>query len=387
MKTVILKLFLLSGALFFANQSFAQNPVRHIERGNLKKIQSFVKKGGDLSSEYVYYFRNEDGENIEVEGYLLNYAYAFSQMEIFEWLLQEIKELPNYTEQISSCLTQFADDGDLKNLERFLEMGADINLSCWFCNDNYPLHQALQCENKDVIYFILSLKPDLHTRDYSGRNILYYSILGEHFNFFIDFVELHELDIWEGHPDESLLFTAAGADHSGFLFYLLEEMASDSRFDPEMADEDGLTLLHYAAVSTEENIRLVLPHVSDVNSRDSEGSTPLHNAAATSLENLTLLISEGASPFIKNNLGMNILHVAALTGNSEVVHYSLHTLGLNADELTNDRYSPILLAVYGGDLKTVKTIHEFGYDQAEKKRALRLAKRSNKVIHEYLKSH
>ena len=382
-----MKLFLLSGALFFANQSFAQNPVRHIERGNLKKVQSFVKKGGDLSLEYTHSFRNEEGETDEVEGYLLNYAYAFSQMEIFEWLLQEIVELSNYTEQISSCLTQFADEGDLKNLKRFLEMGADINLSCWFCNDNYPLHQALQYENRDVVYFILSLKPDLHTKDNYGRSILHYTILGEHFPLFLDFVEIHELDIWDGHPDESLLFTAAGADHSGFLFYLLEEMASDSRFDPEMVDEDGLTLLHYAAFSTEENIRLVLPRVSDINARDSEGSTPLHNAAATSLDNLIFLISEGASPFIKNNLGMNILHIAALTGNSEVVDYSLNTLGMNADEVVINRHSPIILAIYSGDLETVKIIHEFGYDPSQKRKVLRLARRLNKEIYEYLKSH
>jgi len=83
--------------------------------------------------------------------------------------------------------------------------------------------------------------------------------------------------------------------------------------DIDAADEQGRTLLHWAAHGTNlltdvQAVKFAIDHGANVNAIDSDGNTPAHiNAGQDSSIQLELLESNGASKAIKNNAGQNYL--------------------------------------------------------------------------------
>lgn len=330
----------------------AQDPVSYIKKNQIDKLEDFIEKGGDLSQTYLYIREVEDSE-IEVFQYLISYALAFNEPEIFEFLLREIKTLPNFKEQISSCLTQLVSNNDLTNLKKLVELGADINYKCSICDDRAPILQAIAGGNLEMTEYVFSLNPDLSVVDNDGLNILYYAILGGRYDLFSDFVKNPTYNIWAGDPENNLLFIAAEADNTMFLSDLYSLMKDDSRFN--------------------------------INVEDSSSFTPLIAASYSSLKNLKFLIENGADVRHQDIEGYNALHYAAASGKSDMVEYLLTEFNFDPNAITNDEYNPMLLAVESEDITTVKLIAK-NYDGTFYKTVLKTAKRlDDKTIYLYLK--
>ena len=390
-KNKILCILLLLISMFAAQVSYAQKPVSFVHNGQLKKVQAFEKKGGDLGAVYDYVANNGQ----PVKGYLLNYAYAMKQTEIFEWLLEEIKKEPNYIEQLGHSLALMVDRADITTMKRFIELGADINSPCMLCNGNYPLLQALQSNNRDVIDYILSLHPNLHVNSELNKGVLHHTVIGGHYDLFMRFVEEDSLDIWEFHPEDNLMFYAARNNNPDILRYLVDRMITNYdlyyEFYPNdmhtyLSDEDGRMFLHYAAVSNPENIEIILGFIAKRDCPDNDGWTPLHYAAITSLENVKCLVNAHANVYAKENDGYGILHVACEFGMSDIVEYLLNDLNMDIDAETDDGYTPLMLAVSSGDLKTVKLICQYeDFNFFYRKNVLKMAKK-HKDIFKYLKN-
>lgn len=330
----------------------AQDPLKFIQKNQVDKMQNYVVAGGDLGQKYVDILSSEDGP-VEVEGYLINFAYAYDRKEIFEIILSGLQNQPEYSEQISACITQMISKKDSENLKRLISNISNINYRCDICFGIYPIHAALANSNGKMLDDILALNPDLTVLDARGLSVLHYAIWGEHFDLFKKFVEEDNFDIWNGSPENSILFAAAGAKKPEFLKYLVNMMRLDEKFN--------------------------------INVSDSLGMVPLHIASYSSLENCKFLILNGASAEFVDIDGYNSLHYAAWNGKSEIVKYFLDEIGLDPNDLTDDDYNPMILAVESGDLQTVKLIAE-KYDGTYYKTVLKTAKKlSDKSIYEYLK--
>lgn len=79
------------------------------------------------------------------------------------------------------------------------------------------------------------------------------------------------------------------------------------------ADDDGMTVLHWAADrGSKEILETLLAHGADVNVTDSENQTPLHYAASCGhLDCVKVLLQHGANAKIQDNEGNTPLSVAS----------------------------------------------------------------------------
>ena len=86
--------------------------------------------------------------------------------------------------------------------------------------------------------------------------------------------------------------------------------------DPSFKDNDGFSLLHWAA--QDGNTSLIIKLLSlglDVDSTNNGGFTPLMTAVLNDKQNaFDILIQNGADPSFKDNNGFSVLHCAAEGG-------------------------------------------------------------------------
>ncbi len=84
--------------------------------------------------------------------------------------------------------------------------------------------------------------------------------------------------------------------------------------DVNVANEDGMTALHFAAHDTHVNaIEWLIDHGADINKTDRQGMTPLHHASLSIQQSpriINKLLSLGADPNKKNNEGKAPLDIA-----------------------------------------------------------------------------
>jgi ankyrin repeat protein len=121
------------------------------------------------------------------------------------------------------------------------------------------------------------------------------------------------------------LMVAAASGHRNFSVLLL-----DSGADANLTDENGYTVLHYAALDKDgaDTVRALLGHGAHPNARTTRdtranttsgvslnGATPLFLAASRGhVENVRALIAGGADPFMTTEKGTAPLHVATWGG-------------------------------------------------------------------------
>ena len=88
----------------------------------------------------------------------------------------------------------------------------------------------------------------------------------------------------------------------------------DSGCDVNVADNEGFTLLHYAASQGKDDlVRKLLSKNATVDVRNKYGATPLHQAATNGFaEAVDVLLGGGADATITLSKGMTALHLAAL---------------------------------------------------------------------------
>lgn len=144
--------------------------------------------------------------------------------------------------------------------------------------------------------------------------------------------------------DEILTHTVMNAPDTKFIEYVIEKCC----FDLGYKDEDGATLLHWAAASNyPETVKFFLAKGLDIEAKTSDTQeTPLLYAAKYS-DNpkvLQALIDAGADTEVCNIDGENLL-IAAAGRNPclEVTHFLLK-LGFDTEVMDNEGFTPILNA-------------------------------------------
>lgn len=189
---------------------------------------------------------------------------------------------------------------------------------------------------------------------------------------------LHDLYIkYRHHPDERvqykrdlkyqkdkaiLLYTAENNDTtlSTFLF-------ETGRYDPNLRDNNGRTLLAQAAASgNEASVKWLLStgRVEDPDSRDNYGWTPLSLAAGNGDEAIVklLLSTGGVDPDSRDNRGQTPLSRAAGNGYEAIVKLLLSTGKVVPDSRDDSGWTPLSLAAKSGHEAVVKLLLSTGVD-------------------------
>lgn len=129
---------------------------------------------------------------------------------------------------------------------------------------------------------------------------------------------------------------------------LIEPSASSSSggYDVNRLDDEGVSLLHWAAINNRLAIsRYLLSKGASVDRKGGHlSATPLHWAIRQShLGMIHLLMQNGADPSVADNTGLRCLHVAVQIGNIPVIVYLLAN-GVDVNSRDASGLTPLLIA-------------------------------------------
>ena len=135
-------------------------------------------------------------------------------------------------------------------------------------------------------------------------------------------------------------------------------LISEGNADPDVTDEEGRSLAHYAVKNG--NIDMVKYLVSQAgisaNAIDKHGQFLLHNAALEGhFEILKWLISEGnADPRVTDQRGRSLAHLAVRHGNSSILKYLIGEKGLSANTKDKQGHSTLHAAAQYGNFEAIR---------------------------------
>ena len=146
------------------------------------------------------------------------------------------------------------------------------------------------------------------------------------------------------------------------------QMLLQNRADPSLKENDGLSLLHYAAKGGNTTIinNLLLLGVY-IDSRTNAGVTPMMTAAFCDKQSaFQILIQNGADPSIKDDNGSSLLYFAAHGGNPSIIN-KLLLLGLDIDSRGTQGATPLMMfAAAFGKQSALQVLIENGADPSLK---------------------
>lgn len=346
---------------------------KQIESHNLKKIaelasnifRSSKARMQDDNIDQVNKLLNKILFIVEFETIDVNYN-CKSTGNIDKFLIEDLSELAvNYTKNLTTLtiqakLFEAAKKGNLENVKRYIQKGADINarsINAWtvlhfaalgpsldvvefvveqqLCvdvkdaNGQSPLHIAASHGNtKTVEFFIKEGNPHINVEDIARKTPLHLASTNGHDKVVELLVKNHANISAKDHLGLSPLHCAIRNNHVAIAKFLLEK---DATVDTNET-MSGLTPLYIAAESGSlELVNFFLAKGANVNARNHQGATPLTGAVGNGyLEVVNLLILKGAnlnSTFID---GRTPLHIAIENGVENIANVLLKA-GANAN--------------------------------------------------------
>lgn len=220
-----------------------------------------------------------------------------------------------------SALHKAARAGNLAEVQKLLDSGADVNL---FEQGKTPLHHAaLISPNPEVVQALLDAGARVDLKGHNGMTALHFAAVDP---------------TPDGRADASDAKVKAGPDETARRLEVIQ-LLLDAGATTYAKNEDGLTPLHLAAGHywDPEVVDALLLAGAFVDARAENDATPLHFAAAFNgnPETTRLLLDAGADANAQDTGGLTPLHLASRFRGYATVAQLL--LGAGADVNAKDR--------------------------------------------------
>ncbi|OQR92715.1 26S proteasome non-ATPase regulatory subunit [Achlya hypogyna] len=198
-----------------------------------------------------------------------------------------------------AALANAARVGDIKEVERLVSIGCDVN--ALDDDERTALHWAAAGGHTEIAELLADHKSKINHQDDSG---------------------------W------TPLMSAASAGHVEMVSFLLSRGAN-----PNLPNENGQIPLHYHK-GRQEIVELLLDVTSDINKADRSGSTPLTRALGgrPSPDIVTLFLDHGAKLDTKDIHGNTPLHIAIMEGHGPIARMLIE-YGASVRALNNEKQS------------------------------------------------
>lgn len=244
----------------------------------------------------------------------LHTAAAAGQVEVARMLLDAGAEIESLDRDESTPLHCAALSRKPEMVRFLLSRGADVNRRDK--NGAYSLSFAASAGDSACVRMILDAGADLNFSNSQGLTLLHYAC-PRGLWWFVERLVASGSDINRGTLDHGttplgLVCQRGTAERVERMLALGASVA--------VADSDGATPLHLAAVFDRPDIaRVLLDHGANVNAIDDGGATPLFWASRGSASLVQLLLERGADPNVRITWGQTPLLAAADAGNAESV--------------------------------------------------------------------
>ena len=278
-------------------------------KGNVQAVKSLIKRGADPS------LTDCKGWN------MLHFAAEGGDTDIISLIHTHLPNIESKTNEDETPLMVAASSRNLHAVKWFLEKGATVA-----CEDKIgwnTLHHAAQGGYTDILSLIHTRLPNIKSR------------------------------VGEG---ETPLMVAASSRNLHAVKWFLEKGATVA-----CEDKRGWNTLHLAASGGDTDIiSLIHTHLPNIESKTGEGYTPLMVAAFTGkLHAVKWFLEKGAAIACEDKRGWSPLHYAAMGGDPDTIDHILTHLP-DVDSKTADGETPLIIAVFYGELQGVKYLLERG---------------------------
>ena len=308
--------------------------------GNEVIIEKLLSLGLDIDS------RSSDGATP------LMIAAYHGRLDAFSVLIKR-KSDPSLKNNNGETLLHYAGvGGNDAIIEKLLSLGLDIDSIK--SNGATPLMIAALRGRLDSFSVLIERKSDPTLKNNKGWTLLHYAARGGNHVIIEKLLSLGlNIDSRRSDGATPLMIAVYHGRLDGFS--VLIEKGSD----PTLRDNNGWTLLHYAARSGNHVIIEKLQFLGlNIDSRRSDGATPLMIAACHGrLDAFSFLIEKGSDPTLKNYNGWTLLHYA-VGGSNNVIIEKLLSLGLNIDSRSSNGATPLMIAARHGRLDAFSALIE-----------------------------
>ncbi|EHK47127.1 hypothetical protein TRIATDRAFT_217580 [Trichoderma atroviride IMI 206040] len=248
-----------------------------------------------------------------------------------------------------------ARNGHLNLVRLLLESGSEVNGAGF--HQATPLHSAAEAKQTEIAKLLLQYGANVIATDSDGHPPLFFALRRNDINMAHLFIAAAPDQIKQAGKYYKWLplhFTA----HFGIVESM--RLLLDCGADPDLVSDLGSTALALATDNSE-IVHLLIEKGADLNIRDSSGKTAMMFAAwDKNSEILRMLVENGANLDMVDDKGVCALHYAVVSGSVDCVRI---LLAAGADQellMSENEYSPLLLASEDGQTEIVRLLLENG---------------------------
>ena len=257
--------------------------------------------------------QNFDVDMVDNDGCsALHYSTRFGSYKLFRYFADMGADIYLKNNAGMNCLHIAALNGNL-NLCKILIDKHNFDFDMVDYNGFSTLHYSARYGSYKLIRYFADMGADINLKNHNGCNCLHIAALYGHLNLCKMLINKHNFDAGMADNDgiSALHYSARYGSYEIFRYFAY--MGTDIH----LKNLNGWNCLHIAALYGHFNLCKILvdKYNFDVNMVDNDGCSALHYSARYGSYKLFRYIADmGADIYLKNNGGMNCLHFAALHG-------------------------------------------------------------------------
>ena len=266
---------------------------------------------------------------------------------------------PGITDVDGHTWLHYAASGNCSSefLQTIIKHGADVNAANK--KNMTPLMNACQKGNIDGINVLLNAGADPGITDVDGYTWLHYASFGNCSSEFLQTIIKHGADVnaTSKHNKTALMI----AYHNGNIDNIIVLLNAGANTD--LCDDDGDTLLHYAASGdcSKEILQIVIDHGSDVNATNKKNETTLMKACKKgNIDAMSVLLNAGADPHIADDYGCTLLHHAVTNACSKEVLATIIDQGVDVNATTKNNGTALMIAYHKRNIDIINVLLNAG---------------------------
>ena len=242
-------------------------------------------------------------------------------------------------------------------VQSVIDLGADVNTTN---NRNVTaLMEACKEGNLDTIKTLLNAGADPNIADIDGHTWIHYAIIADNSKETVQSIVSLGADVnTTNNHSITALMIACMKGNIDAVDVLLHAGA-----DPNIADTDVETLIHYAVQEdcSKEILQATIDHGADVNSTNMYGETALLIACKKgNIDAIHVLLNAGADPNIANAKDETCIHHAIVEGCSKETLQAIINHGADVNSTNKNNVTSLMTACENGNIDAIDVLLNAG---------------------------
>lgn len=265
-----------------------------IEKGNLKKVETFLAEEGIYNQQILLDWQDAEGyeEVVEYNFPVFSYAIMEEKWEIADRMIKDSSKFSDWKASITNGYLQSISSGNMEQIRKLEKLGVDYSTHCIPCWNQNALQIAIAY---DLCGYALELTEKVSTKHLNSNGISLLNGLGYAKCYNKELVEVAVRDCELNQQNNYGYTPIMSAAESGNL-KLFNRLLSIGEVDLETKTKEGASLLQVAIIGENMEIIKQIIDKADINHSDYDNWNAFNYALETENSDLIKMVVErGAS--------------------------------------------------------------------------------------------